>query len=101
MVPSISNSFDVLNFMVDVQEGEGRKDLVFSSPSTTSLVETINDLENQMFEKKLVLVSDDGKPLERSKIPMQTEATVTSVCEPSTTMEKKGEDSYSDEVEVY
>ena len=41
-----------------------------------------------------MLLGDYGKPL-----PMQKETTMTSVCEPSTTMEKYGEDSDSDEVE--
>jgi hypothetical protein len=66
----------------------------FGSPSNTSLVDRINNLEAQILDGKLVLLIDDGKPL-----PMQKEANVTSVYGPSFTIEMQGEDSDSDEVE--
>ncbi|GKC99185.1 hypothetical protein Tco_1169460 [Tanacetum coccineum] len=37
----------------------------FGIPYTTPLVARINDLERKMIDGKLVLVDDDGKPLEK------------------------------------
>lgn len=45
-VPSISNSFDVLSSISDVEEGEGNKASAFGSLNTTSQAARINEIES-------------------------------------------------------
>ncbi|GJY04486.1 zinc knuckle CX2CX4HX4C containing protein [Tanacetum coccineum] len=55
------NSFDVLSTLVDEEERGGNQ-----TPSTnaTRVVSRINELEIKMLDRKLVLVDENGKPLE-------------------------------------
>ncbi|GKD56656.1 U5 small nuclear ribonucleoprotein helicase [Tanacetum coccineum] len=55
------NSFDVLSTLVDEEERGGNQ-----TPSTnaTRVVARINELEIKMLDRKLVLVDENGKPLE-------------------------------------
>lgn len=91
--PSTLNYVDVSSLMVEVEEGEGRKNLAFGSLGTTCLAERINKLESQMLDWKVVLLDDEGKPL-----PLQKEAT-DNVGNNSKEANHVFDDSFSDEVE--
>ncbi|GJW80385.1 hypothetical protein Tco_0144360 [Tanacetum coccineum] len=59
---------------VDEEEEGGNKPL---SKNVTPIVARINDLERQMFDEKLVLVDDNGKPL-KTKVNKSTSIPSTS-----------------------
>ncbi|GKC11226.1 hypothetical protein Tco_1008008, partial [Tanacetum coccineum] len=80
MVPfSISNSFEVLNVDSSIIEEVATGSKVTTSGTqeegqcTVHLVEKINVIEKQILEGKLVLVDDDGKPLDKVDYPVNSD----------------------------
>ncbi|GJV46388.1 hypothetical protein Tco_1430924 [Tanacetum coccineum] len=52
----------------------GTSFVAFGSPTTTPLVERIDDLERQMMDEKLMLVDEDGKPLKKVDDPVNADS---------------------------
>ncbi|GJY90840.1 RNA-directed DNA polymerase, eukaryota [Tanacetum coccineum] len=87
----ILNSFDALSTLVDEEEEGGNQN---PSTNATLVVAKINELERQMLDRKLVLVDEHGKPLERKVTNKASDS------KPSTSTGDQLEESDKDEVEL-
>ncbi|GKC27553.1 hypothetical protein Tco_1034847, partial [Tanacetum coccineum] len=76
----LSNSFEALNVdnLINEEVATGSKATTSGTQeeghSSTPIVEKINVLEKHILESKLVLVDDDGKPLEKFDYPVNSDS---------------------------
>ncbi|GKA06977.1 hypothetical protein Tco_0686201 [Tanacetum coccineum] len=72
------NPFDALDSVendddLGINKGNSKLYEAFDSPTTTPLIEMINNLKRQILDDKLVLVDDDGKPLKKVNSPVNSD----------------------------